>query len=201
MNLNKITNEELVDLYQKTREDKYFNALYHNNIKLITAVATKRTGYDTAISSSDEYLSECKEAFFRAVITFSNDSSAKFGSVAYQYMNNACKQVIRRNNMKKRLCIYDNIPIHSKISKNDNADITYDEIVMYDNVIFPEYQSEENELYELLKSKVYHKHVQILDLLNEGYNQKEISVKLGCSHQKVSSSVKAIRLIAIKNGF
>ena len=201
MNLKDMTNEKLVVEFQNTRDEKFFNELYRRNYKLITKVASKRKEYDKIMVSYDDYLSECNIAFFKATESFVVDSSAKFSSVVNTYMDNACKQLIRRMNMKKRNNPYINISIHSQVKKNKDDGILIEETIAYDDSVFDECELDINELYNILRYKVYRKHVDILNLLNEGYTQKEISIKFGCSPQKICASVKAMRLVAIECGF
>lgn len=195
MNLKEMSNEELVEMFQNSRDERFFNELYNRNYRLITYTVSKRKEYDSIIVSKDDYMSECCIAFYKAVEQYDINSPNKFTTVVARYMNNACKQVVRRNNMQKRVSPFEYVPIYSTVRKFDLDSITVEETISYENDIFDVFKTDENELYDYLKKNMTKNQLRLLDLLNEGKLHQEIADSLGMSHQNVSHHVRAIRKI------
>ena len=200
MNYKQMNNEELVALYQQTNDNCVFTELYNRNQKLITSVVSKRRAYDMIMISVEDYKSECNIAFFKAVESFKSDSNIKFSSVAQTYMQNACKQLIRRNNMKKRDNPFMCTPISGYVNNNMVDGLTYEEVVSYDTEVLDTYQIDENEVYEYLKKNMTSNQLRLLDFLNEGMVHQEIADVLGVSHQNVSHHIKASRKLVKSSG-
>lgn len=213
MKFKDMTNEELCVLYQNTKCETAFEVLYKRNYKLITSITNKFTSSDSIIKHSDDYISEANIAFYNACISYSVNSNIKFSTFAHKSILNACRQVVRKNNMAKRKCMYSVIPLDSLLNVK-GSNLLVNEIITYDETVFeePNFNEDISNDYSDMYTKIYNRlkkneikgidtQVKILELFNQGYNQKQIADKLGKTHQSISATVKRMRLEVLKLGY
>lgn len=84
--MEKLTNEELVELYQSDNNEFAFEELYKKNKGLIYNVCLRFK--NTAIITKEDIKSACDLGFVRAAKSYSNDNNCKFSSYCHVVMVN-----------------------------------------------------------------------------------------------------------------
>lgn len=201
INLKDLTNEQLVKLYQETKDERYFNQLYKTNEGLIKSIIYKYNQGNIVNMTYDDIESQANIGFLKAVNGFDESKNVKFSTLATTVMKREIHRINVDNSRKKRYCPYEIVPIHSKPKTESH---TYDEMISYDASVFTEVEYldlDRNEVYNRLTNILSPTQVKVLELLNQGYNQKEIAKITNKTHQNVSLRVKAIRDACVKVGF
>ncbi len=109
--MEKLTNEELVELYKSDNNEIAFEVLYKRNKGLIHKVINKFN--NVIVISKEDIESACVLGFVRATKAYSKDNKCKFSSYCYIVMvnevnvslNNASRKM--RNDLDQSFCYLD----------------------------------------------------------------------------------------------
>ncbi|MFJ3388868.1 hypothetical protein [Lysinibacillus sp. NPDC086135] len=109
--MDKLTNEELVELYQNDNNEMVFEYLYKRNKGLIHKVIKKFN--NVIVISKEDIEDACVLGFVRAVKVYSGENKCKFSSYCYIVMvnevnvslNNASRKM--RNDLDQSFCYLD----------------------------------------------------------------------------------------------
>ena len=96
--MDKLTNEELVGLFQSEGNEVAFEELYENNQGLIFEVIKKFKG--VKVINNEDVTSDCNLAFSRAAQTFDTSKNCKFSTYCYSVM---VKEVLKSINSATRV--------------------------------------------------------------------------------------------------
>ena len=98
--MDKLTNEELVELYQSEGNEVAFEELYERNQGLIFEVIKKFKG--VKVINIEDVSSDCNLAFSRAAQTFNTSKNCKFSTYCYTIMVNEVLRSIKSATRVKR---------------------------------------------------------------------------------------------------
>lgn len=187
-----LTNEQLIELYQKTSDDRFFNQLYKQNEGLIKSIVFKYNQNNMIDFSYDDIISQANIGFLKAVRGFDTSRNVKFSTLATTVIKREIQRVNIDNSRQKRYCKFDIVPLHSKLKSGDSH--TFEEVVSYEHDIF----KCDKDVYELddykeLCNKLSKEQLKVFNMLLAGYTQKDISKITNKTHQNVSLRVKMIR--------
>ncbi|MEQ6355141.1 sigma-70 family RNA polymerase sigma factor [Lysinibacillus sp. M3] len=98
--MEKLTNEELVELYQSEGKELAFEELYKRNQGLIFEVIKKFKG--VKVINNEDVSSDCNLAFSKAAQTFDTSKNCKFSTYCYSNMVNEVLRSIKRETRVKR---------------------------------------------------------------------------------------------------
>ncbi|MCL1696378.1 RNA polymerase sigma factor [Lysinibacillus sp. BPa_S21] len=109
--MKKLTNEELVELYQIDGNELAFEELYKRNQGLIHKVINKFS--NVIVISKEDVKSACVLGFVRAAKAYSKDNKCKFSSYCYIVMVNEVNTSLNsasrkmRNDLNRSFCYLD----------------------------------------------------------------------------------------------
>jgi len=98
--MEKLTNEELVELYKNDNNELAFDELYMRNIGLVFEV--KKLFKSSKVITSEDIKSDCNYAFSRAAQTYSSTRNCKFSTYCFSIMRNEVIKSIKAATRKKR---------------------------------------------------------------------------------------------------
>lgn len=98
--MEKLTNEELVLLYQNGNNELAFEELYKRNQGLIFEVIKKFKG--VKVINNEDVSSDCNLAFSRAALTFETSKNCKFSTYCYSIMVREVLKSINNASRTKR---------------------------------------------------------------------------------------------------
>jgi len=98
--MEKLTNEELVGLYQNENNELAFEELYKRNQGLIFEVIKKFKG--AKVINKEDISSDCNLAFSRAAQTFDTSKDCKFSTYCYSIMVREVLKSLNNASRKKR---------------------------------------------------------------------------------------------------
>jgi len=98
--MEKLTNEELVELYKNDNNELAFDELYLRNKGLIFEV--KKLFKNSKVITTEDIESDCNYAFSRAAQTYSSTKNCKFSTYCYSIMRNEVIKSINTATRKKR---------------------------------------------------------------------------------------------------
>lgn len=192
------SNEQLVELYNSTRNEKYFNQLYNQNEGLIKSIIYKYNQRNMIDFSYEDIASQANIGFLKAVMGFDVSRNVKFSTLATIAMKREIHRVNIDSGRQKRYCMFEMVPIHSKPVKEKSY--TFEETLSYDTNIFDsvdslEFDSEVKDTisYKKLCKILSPEQLSVLNMLLEGKTQREIAKATNKTHQNVSLRVKMIR--------
>lgn len=198
MNLNNMTNEELIELYRKNNCHNTLTQLYNNNKGIIFNTASSFKHYDNITLNFENYLSMAHVGFMKAVNAY-DSKSGKFSTLLTISTKREIQRLFIDVNRKKRDNGYEIISFQNKPYLNsDYGD--FNDVVSYEDEKFGKPFAELNELYDELKPLLTDKQLIVLDMLNEGLGEVKIAEKLNTSRQNVHARVEQIRRKIIKHG-
>ena len=194
MQLNTLTNEQLVRRYKETGNEIYFNQLYKKNQRMIYSLSSKYCSLNVNYNVED-IRSLALMGFFKAVKAFDSSKANKFSTLAVIAMRNEIYRINVDLNRQKRKCSYE---VTSLYSIPPNCECDLNEIVQYEENVFDGVNSIlDNDTYDMLVCKIKEvltdRQFKIVELLLEGFEQKEIAKQFGVSPQSINLVMKTIR--------
>lgn len=196
MNLNNLTNEELIELYRKNNCHSTLTQLYNNNKGIIFNTAGSFKHYDNITLNYENYLSMAHVGFMKAVSGY-NSNVGKFSTLLSMSAKREIQRLFIDVNRKKRDSGYDIVSFQTKPFMNSKYG-DFNDIVAYDTERFDKPFAELNELYNELKPLLTEKQAIVLDLLNDGLGEVQIADRLGTSRQNIHARIEQIRRKIIK---
>jgi len=98
--MDKLTNEELVELYRNDNNELAFDELYKRNKGLVFEV--EKLFKNSKAITNEDIESDCNYAFSRAAQTFNTSKNCKFSTYCYSIMRNEVIKSINAATRKKR---------------------------------------------------------------------------------------------------
>lgn len=98
--MDKLTNEELVELYKNDNNELAFEELYIRNKGLIFEV--KKLFKSSKVITKEDIESDCNYAFSKAAQTYATTKNCKFSTYCYAIMRNEVIKSINSATRKKR---------------------------------------------------------------------------------------------------
>lgn len=202
--INSMTNEEMVKLYQDTKDEIFYNQLYKMNYGLIKSITSKMKELDSAKFTYDDYEQVARIALLKAINNYNITSSAKFSTFATMVIKQQLYHYTKSTKSAKNdISNYEIIPLQSPFKKD--GDLTVSEIISYDDDY---YQADESNLIKLetmnyiklFRTTLTDKQNNILDMYSNGMTYKQIGEKLGCTRQNVEHIVKKVRIQFLESG-
>lgn len=197
MQLNKMTNEQLVELYQNNNHNEiYFNQIYIKNIGLIKSITSVMRELDSAKYTYDDYNQIAMLGLLRAIKNYNPNCNSKFSTFATTVIKQQLYHYTKATKSLKNNMGYEFVPIHSTIKSDgdmqvcETISLDYDYYeVNCDRLI----QNEQIEFVKLFRTTLSNKENAILDGLMEGKSQREVGDYLGMTRQNVNLIVNKIQ--------
>ncbi|MEK4122054.1 sigma-70 family RNA polymerase sigma factor [Lysinibacillus sp. FSL K6-0102] len=120
--MEKLTNEELVEYYQKEYDELAIEELYKRNSGLINDVTKLFRNVKTI--SGDDAISDCYYAFIKAAKTFDVLKNNKFSTYCVSLMKNEILKTIKTETYQKRdVSKYQFLYLNKKINEDVDASL------------------------------------------------------------------------------
>lgn len=204
MNLSKMTNEELISLYQQTKDDNVFTVLYNKNINTIKDTTRKFYEIDKVLYSYEDYEQIASIAFFKAVNSFDPSKGCKFTTLLYPTIRHAITKQIKKtksikNNGNGRG--YYHVSNTEKVMKDEVNSYEFGETYAYESKVFDEanadrlIEEEFIQTFENIKSNLNEHDLILLENIIKGKTQSDIGSEMGLTRQRVSQKVAKLRKI------
>lgn len=124
-----LTNNELVKLFQKTKDEKYFNKLFNNNQGLIQKIVSEHSYiYDKSFSviEKEDAVAVANYAFFQAVKTFDESKGFAFST----YFSHCCENELGHLYLYVKRHEFPTVSTEEKaFSADENSEVTLGDLI------------------------------------------------------------------------
>lgn len=194
--MEKLNNEQLVEIYQKDKCEVIFNELYIRNKGLIYNVKFR---YMNNLAIKEEDIdSACHLGFMQAVNGYKMDNGSKFSSFCHQVMINEVNKSIKRSGRKMRNDLDKSFIYLDDVAVNGEASSIIDVIDLSEkDVLFRKDFSDQYEAFEFAKGHVIDKyHPYIIPLLLKETTTYKVASLIGVSRKTVQYTMTRFKRIA-----
>ncbi|MCL1700738.1 sigma-70 family RNA polymerase sigma factor [Lysinibacillus sp. Bpr_S20] len=190
--MEKLTNEELVLVYQSESNELAFEELYKRNQGLIFEVIKKFKG--TKVINSEDVISDCNLAFSRSVQTFNTSKSCKFSTYCYSIMvNEVLKSIKSATRVKRNPSKYKFLSLNEKVNEEGSKLIDILDASDSDVLHKKDYKYLHNAV-EYAKSWIHEKyHPYLLPLMFRETTTNEVAPIIGVSPRTVHYTTTMFR--------
>jgi RNA polymerase sigma factor (sigma-70 family) len=202
IDLKKLTNEQLVVMYQNERDENVFNVLYNRNINVIKDTTRKFYEIDKILYSYEDYEQIASIAFLKAVNSFDCSKELKFTTLLYPTIKHDLGRQLKKTKSIKnngRGKGYGHVSNSDKLLKDEVNSLEYGETYSYESKVFESPNADrliEQEFLTVFNGIKSNLKKQDLDLLNnilQGKTQNQIGDEMGITRQRVSQKVGKLR--------
>jgi RNA polymerase sporulation-specific sigma factor len=188
--------QEYLELYAETKDDKIKEKLIHHNLRLVVHIVKKYSQTEEA----DDLISVGSLGLIKAINTYKLGHGTQFSTYAARCIENEILMLIRANKKHKQ-----NVSIEDILGKDDEdneitiGDLSYNDDLNVEDLV--EKQNLSEKLDELLKKHLNRREYQIVCLRygllgSPILPQREVASKLGISRSYISRlEKKAIEII------